>query len=448
MFLVLWSIGMTKFWAREEAAYANKWGMDRHDMGSGLTEPLNPSFHGVKKPSSVDENMLELQPDRFKRGLGYVVSTFVSVLFTGVILAGVCANRSWASTAGDTYQKVTALALSAQIQLGDKIWDFLLVDGLNNMEQHTTLYKIDQARIAKSFAVKFVNASVAFLYMAYIQPQIDPAACGEDCTVYLRSQLIFVFGTYIAFGLLDVGMPLLQLKITTWWEARQAQKLGYEAFNISMLEQQALMTEFKGTDEQDCYLAIILPLGYIMMFGTILPSMVFLAYASFSFQLRLHAWKFSGLVRRTFPVRAQGIGTWDTILPWVVSFGNLNSIGMMIITIDEVCTYFPGFGCITGFLDIPINGNGAKVILFLILQHMLIAWHRLLDLALSDTKQVTELEKKRQALQRARMVHTRHAKQILKIELACTGDTAACAFDEIAPLKEGDELYVAPMVQV
>ena len=54
------SVGMIKFWVREEAAYANKWGMDRHELGGGLTEPLNPSFHGVSLCDFVQDLRLLL----------------------------------------------------------------------------------------------------------------------------------------------------------------------------------------------------------------------------------------------------------------------------------------------------------------------------------------------------------------------------------------------------
>jgi len=284
--------------------------------------------------------------------------------------------------------------------------------------------------------------------MAYFQPFIDPDVCGESCAVYLRTQLLFVFASYVAFDIIDVCVPLIKLKVSLWWEARQARLHGHEAFAVSLLEQQAMMNEFTGADEQDAYLGIILPLSYLLMFGTFLPSMSVLAYLSFCVQLRLHAWKFSSILRRTFPVHAKGIGTWNNILPWLVTVANFNCIGMMIVSVSRVGQLVPFFARLTTALDIPIEGKAAKLLLFFILQNLAFAWFRLIDIVVDDIPKQTRLETARQHLQRERL--TKHAKAEFheNVELSGSVDVDQSAFHDIAPLQEGHELYTAPLVHV
>merc|ERR1719359_2007475 len=120
--------------------------------------------------------------------------------------------------------------------------------------------------------------------------------------------------TYITFGVLDIALPLISLKFKIWKEARAALSHGHDVFKQSLLEQQVMMDPYTGQDQRDDYLAVIFPVAFIMMFGTMLPSMVFLAFLSLASQIRTHAWKLSGATRRTFPTKAEGIGLWDSIL--------------------------------------------------------------------------------------------------------------------------------------
>lgn len=444
---VIWSTVMVRLWARQASYYCNKWGTDRFEHASGVLKPLNPDFHGEKKPSRLDENILTLQPSFYKRSLGFAVSCLVSFLFTCLILCGVAGNRFWAYTLGAKSWKRTALALSVQIQIGEKIWDFLVVEALNRLEQHTTLYSYDQSRVAKSFVIKFVNACIAFLYIAYIQPLIDPEGCGEDCTEYLLYQLVFVFATYISFGLIDSAIPYVSMRISKWWEDREARIKGYKTFNISFLEQQWLMFEYTGADEQDAYLCILIPLAYVLMFGSMAPDLVHLAYLSFIFQLRAHAWKFTSVLRRPFPVAATGIGTWEVILPWLVSVSNCNCIGMMIVASSRVGWLFPGFTYLTEALDITNESRAARLILFFILQFVVLAWHYLLKFAIPSRTAQTQLEMDRQNLQRDRLVQKSQSTLHENIVLACTGGKSASCLQSVQPLREGHEFYVSPIVR-
>jgi len=448
--LLIWSILILKFWKRREAYYVNKWGMCRHDSASHIKEPLNPHFHGKKLPSKLDENMKVLEAEPTKRFVGYIVSVTVSALFTCLILAGVAANRYWAAHTSAAHALYPALALSLQIQLGDKIWDLLLVDRLSGFEQHVTLYSFDQSRVAKSFVIKFLNGTVAFLYIAYIQPLSKDGrdACKGDCTSYLRYQLMIVFLTYVTFGFMDLGLPLVQVKLSAWWAERNAEKHGRKHFALSLLEQQAVMLAHTGADEQDGYLSVVLPLAFILMFGAILPCMVFLAFLALACQLRAHALKVSGVVRRTFPTRAEGIGTWDTIIRCLFYVANFNSTGMLVVHVGNLGEYVPGFAYIAKSMGTPIDSLSANVVLFFILQNAGILLRLLLDAVVDDEDQQTKLEKARQDLQRGRFMEQReeHSGFHESVELVCHGDLQVSNFENVPPLEPGCALYVSPIV--
>jgi hypothetical protein len=349
-------------------------------------------------------------------------------------------SGGWRSVGG-------ALVLSLQMQIVDKVWDRLLVDWLNDLEQHVTQYSVDQAHVAKTFFIKFINACFPFFYLAYVQPTADPIACGGDCRAYLRENLMIVFATYITFGVLDVAYPLISLKINTWKEARSARRNSRSVFRQSLLEQQVLMDPYTGQDQRDDYLSCIFPVAFVMMFGTMLPSMVFLAFFALASQIRTHAWKLAGATRRMLPIRAEGIGLWDNIITIISYVAIFNCIALLISEVDGIGSYIPGFATCMAFLGIGDNSSAAKVILFFVLENCAMIFKLTVDQAVSNVTPETKLERKRQEVQRARLHEKSHPEFHEEILLKCPGDSMRRqALDAIEQLRPGHELYVEPFV--
>jgi len=450
--LVIWSTVLNKLWRRHESYYTNLWGMDRVKF-SNVKTPLNPDFHEHKTPSPLDENLKILQPDKWKRMYGCTISLAVSFAFTLLAICGVILNRNWISAVDkeqgpDSWaSEGGAILLSLQMQFFDKIWDKLLVGWLNNLEQHVTQYQADQSRMAKTFVIKFLNAFFPFIYLAYVQPSVDPAGCQGDCRAYLRENLMIVFITYITFGLYDIAFPLLSLRWSVYQEAKKAKASGHDVFKQSLLEEQVLMAAYTGQDQRDDYLSVVFPVAYVMMFGTMLPSMAFLAFFSLTSQIRTHAWKLCGATRRTFPTRAEGIGLWDSILSLISYLAIFNCIALLVSQVEGIGARVPGFATLTEALGIEDNSQVAKVLLFFVLENIAVLFKLTIDMTIDNVTAATKLEMARQELQRTRVFNKVHSEFHEDIVIKCPGDVEARkAIDQLEPLRPGHELYVEPFI--
>jgi len=450
-FIIIWCTALLKFWRRHEAYYANKWGTDRKDVVMKVKDPVNPDFHGVKKPSPVDENIMELQADSRQALIGKVISISVTCFVLTLVIICVGINQWMAAEQNRQGNRMAgtigAVVLSVQIQFWGKSWDFIIVDKLNHLEQHVTQYAYDQARVAKTFAFKFINTFYAFFYIAYIQQTIDPSGCAGGCKNYLVEQLAIVFLTYITFGLVDMGLPYAILKYKIYQEEKASREHGHEVFKLSMLEQQSKMVEYTGKDENGDYLQSLFPVAFVMLFGTMMPGSVFLAYLALSSQIRTHAWKLTKVTRRPFPERAHGIGIWDNVLNLLTYISVFNTIGLLVTQVDDVCTFIPFFGRLTDALGIPSDGTTAKLLAFFFLQNTAIIMKLVVDSLVSDMSAATILERKRQEIQKVRVLTRGHSDMHEEISIFCESDPNEGAFEQLPPLKPGDAMYVAPLIE-
>jgi len=394
---------------------------------------------------------MELQADSRQALMGKVISFSVTCFVLTLVIIGVGINQWMAAEQNRQGNKMAgtigAVVLSVQIQFWGKSWDFIIVDKLNHLEQHVTQYAYDQARVAKTFAFKFINTFYAFFYIAYIQQTIDPSGCAGGCKNYLVEQLAIVFLTYITFGLVDMGLPYAVLKFKIWKEEKASREHGHEVFKLSLLEQQSKMVEYTGQDENGDYLQSLFPVAFVMLFGTMMPGSVFLAYLALSSQIRTHAWKLTKVTRRPFPERAHGIGIWDNVLNLLTYISVFNTIGLLVTQVDDVCTFIPFFGRLTDALGIPGDGTSAKLLAFFFLQNTAIIMKLLVDSLVSDMSAATILERKRQEIQKVRVLTRGHSDMHEEISIFCESDPKEGAFEELPPLKPGDAMYVAPLIE-
>lgn len=447
LFIILWSTGLLKVWRRTESHYANKWGTDRHDAATRVKDPVNPSFHGEKKPSQIDENIMTLQADTTKAFFYKTISFVATCILLCFVIVGVGINQYLAakqSAKGNTMAgTIGAVCLSVQIQFWDKLWDKIIVDYLNELEQHVTQYEYDQARVAKTFTFKFINTFYAFFYIAYVQQALDPGGCAGDCKFYLVEQLGIVFITYITFGLVDMGYPYVALKLQLYLEERSARQHGRTVFQVSMLEQQSKMNDYTGQDVNVDYLQSLFPVAFVMLFGTMMPSGVFLAYLALNSQIRSHAWKLAKVSKRPFPVRANGIGIWDNIITLLTYAAVFNTIGLIATQVDDVCKFIPFFSVLTDALGIGRESKAAKLLAFFFLQNTAIIGKLVSDFLVSDVTSRTSRERLRQEVQRVRVSERGHLEVHEELQFRCTRDSG---FDEVPPLMPGNPMYSEPLV--
>jgi hypothetical protein len=243
-----------------------------------------------------------------------------------------------------------------------------------------------------------------------------------------------------------MGLPYGVLKFKIWSEAREALKHGHEVFKLSLLEQQSKMIEYTGQDENSDYLQSLFPVAFVMLFGTMMPASVFLAFLALSSQIRTHAWKLTTVTRRPFPVRSGGIGIWDTILNILTYISVFNTIGLMVTQVDDVCSFIPGFSHLTDAMSIDSEGVAAKTIAFFFLQNCAILMKMVTDFLVSDVTKSTALQRSRQDIQRVRVSQRGHQELHEDITMKCQVDPAANAYHELPPLRPNDPMYVEPLI--
>jgi hypothetical protein len=450
LLMFVWSTVLLKMWRRTESYYATKWGTDRRDVKERVKDPVNPDFHGHKKPSPLDENIMELQADPKLRFLGRIVSACVTTVVVFMVIVGVGLNQWYAAKENDKGNKsagvLAAGLLSLQIKFWDKTWDNIIVDPLNSLEQHITQWSYDQNRVAKTLIFKFINTFYAFFYIAYVQQILDPSGCAGSCKEYLVEQLAMVFATYISFGLMDMGLPYAVLKFKIWREEREARQHEHEVFKLSMLEQQSKMNEYKGQDEDADYMSSLFPVAFVMLFGTVMPASVVLAFFALSIQIRTHAWNLTKVSQRPFPVRTGSIGIWDTWMNLLCYGSAFNTIGLMVTQVDDVCSFIPGFWRLTDFMAISRNGPGAQLILFFLLQNVAIILKLTVDHIIPDLTDVTATERLRQEMQRIRVQERGIVEIHESISIRCSLDVERSAYEKRPPLRPGDPMYDEPFV--
>mmetsp|Transcript_18139 Transcript_18139/g.58820 ORF Transcript_18139/g.58820 Transcript_18139/m.58820 type:complete len:246 (-) Transcript_18139:103-840(-) len=244
---------------------------------------------------------------------------------------------------------------------------------------------------------------------------------------------------------MDMILPYVTFKAAIWWETREMIKHGQEVFQMSFLEQQGKMAEYTGKDERADYLQVVLPLSFVMLFGTMMPTVVPLAYLALAFQIRTHAVKLIRSCRRPFPVRAGGIGVWDNILSVLSYLSILNAVGLLVAQLDDIGTTVPGFATLAQALEIPKNGPAAKVLYFFILQNTFMALKLAFDFAVSDITAATLIERTRQELQRVRIFDRRHNEFHEEIKLRGSTDLERSAFHLVPPLMPGHPMHVLPV---
>jgi len=217
-------------------------------------------------------------------------------------------------------------------------------------------------------------------------------------------------------------------------------------FKLSLLEEQSKMSEYTGQMEDADYLQSLFPVAFVMLFGTMMPASVFLAFLALSSQIRTHAWKLTKVSQRPFPVRCAGIGVWDGVMNVLTYVSVFNTIGLMVIQVDDICLYIPGFWRLTDALGTARSGSSAKMIAFFFLQNAAILTKMIVDYTVSDVAPDTALERLRQEVQRVRISERGNVEMHESIAMRCTVDLEKNSFENLPPLIPGSPMYVEPLI--
>lgn len=110
---------------------------------------------------------------------------------------------------------------------------------------------------------------------------------------------------------------------------------------MSFIEVQAYMEEYDGDSQNDDYMQILLPFGFVLFFGATLPISVIFTWIYTSLQLRVDAWKLCHVVRRPFP-RITGVGmwVWEGIIDMFLRIAMITNLALICFTMNP-CASMP-----------------------------------------------------------------------------------------------------------
>eukprot|EP00927_Polykrikos_kofoidii_P047031 TRINITY_DN41120_c0_g1_i1.p1 TRINITY_DN41120_c0_g1~~TRINITY_DN41120_c0_g1_i1.p1 ORF type:complete len:996 (+),score=107.74 TRINITY_DN41120_c0_g1_i1:48-3035(+) len=444
VYIVIWYMCFTKYWSRTQALYANVWGTD--SLENTAHGEINRSFNGRPKPSPMNLLQKTLQADPVKRGVGITISVIVTILFVSLIFISVAwniqlGNRMFMS--GKTYAlTLSGISLSVQIQVFNFIWTILstkLTDG----EQIVMEEKYDESQNLKLYVVYFINFFAASFYVAFIQEHVAPETCGPvgGCLTLLRHNTVTMFLSAIAFGILDMLIPMASYKFNIWWEARNMTK----SMDLSFLEQQGKMPAYDLKAQFDDHFQVLAPLSFLVFFGVQSPVLTLgLSYFAIRVQLRADAWKLVHVYQRIMPRATNGIGIWSWLL-------RINEYVCIAVNSGQIASFFSD-----AFRDISLwkstiggmpdnKSELPKLLLFFVLCVLFLVLRAVLDTFVSDVPATTQLTRERQKLQLSRL-QSGKAHAVHRVELHGTPDIVASALDTIPPLQPGSVFFANGLI--
>lgn len=292
----------------------------------------------------------------------------------------------------------------------------------------------------KTMVMKFITAFLNFFIIAYYKPLYDDASCipAGGCRDLLTTNLIIIFPLYASFGVMSSAVPLAKMKYDVYMERRALEKrLKTRVGNgesirqipkLSFIEEQAKMSTYSGESRASDFLALLLPLAFVPLFGAFAPSVVFLSLFAVLSQLRLSCWKLCHVYKRPVPIRADTIGVWNTALTAINYLAAFNNAGLLLTYTEAL-----------KFLSVK-----DKLLFFFVFQNLFLLFKAIFDYWVPDVSATTKRERKRQAVQRHRCFHQTN-RQDFPITMHCGGTMAAQeALGRTPHLLPGDKAFVEP----
>jgi anoctamin-10/anoctamin-7 len=348
VFMALWSTLFLESFKRTQSRRAMMWGMTKIEESMSprpefIADPSVTSDH----PHPVDGSLYYYYPreeDRKRKA----ISVSVSVFFIMVVIAAVVgmfsakfvlassSDTSVASAAGI----IASLINAVQIQVMGMIYAEISLL-LNKYENHRTDTVYEDALIAKSFVIQFVNSFSSMFFIAFGQMfladvfSVVPFCTGDrrpgGCMKVLQTTMGVLFLTNLAVGsTMSVLTPYIKKRFKEEVEFKDASEGKEEA---SDLEHQYMLLDYHPVNGSfSDYSVLVVQFAYSTMFISAYPLASVLAFVNNYVMQRLNAWKFCQMTRRPEPRNASDIGSWLIILEIISYIAVFVSAGLVAYT--------------------------------------------------------------------------------------------------------------------
>lgn len=477
-----WFAGLMKHWKRLEAHHAQKWGSDYTHTNAAVKDLINPDFEGEERPSDVDESQYELKADPTKQLIGNTISLLTGIFFVLLVTGGVVLNRT-AVAEGWISRGAGNLLVSVQIKVFGAIWD-QIVPKLTAGEHHVTMRALGQSNALKTFVFLFFNTFNAFLWIAYISPSYDPAAClapgVHNCRDVLKASLGTAFPTLVVFAGLGLLVPFINIMRKFRKQARDLKELEAKGdalppYTISSMEMQTKMLELTEADVADDYMQVISSMAFVSLWVVAAPvTTVVMAYVAISVQHGVDAYRVTKLYQRPFPTRVANIGIWNGVMKFLKYASIVNLSGLLVTNpqvdiagmlglLSKECHIFD-YANNTNSTNSSLHSSmllrkvadgtlspectmmsAANALVFFLVIVFLVSGVALFDAIVPDVSANTVLNQKRQIHQRAKLFDMDLQEFNEHVVLSGNSNWQDSKFHavEVTPqLKPGDPLYV------
>jgi len=313
--VLVWSKIAVNLWDREQEFFLKSWGLNP-DLKDRI---IRAEYRGVLQASDYDSNIQELQASKIGLTLRKCASALATLSFISVI---VFALLLWLSVFDGNMNLVAAICLAIKIKIFELIWNILcpILTEFENPKYADDYYN---SFIVKQFLFGFVNQYWAFFFLA-IKQKYTAAGCPEGgCLWAVRKQLTITIAILSLCRVLQVLIEALFVKFALWLEDRALKKqLGTDDIpKRSFIEEQSKYLDFQAQEQVQAMIQLVVPLGYVMMFGGIAPMIIPMCFVVFAISLRAGAFSLITAAKRPVPREMYGIGSWREVVLGLMYIG-------------------------------------------------------------------------------------------------------------------------------
>lgn len=420
----LWATAFLESWKGTQAKFSMFWGMTDFET----QEQTRPEFVGREINSPVTGFPILYFSQREKLR-AYVTSYLVvlaslvgvlAVLSAAFVMQAFIANRPIATKVGHFFGRpqdgrsigllLSHVAIALVSWFGCDLFKGLAVK-LNNLENHRTETEFEDNLIAKVFIFRFVISYAPLFYIAVAKNALSVAInsqragcfhenCFDDISRLLAT--IFIVRVFVG-NTAGVIVPSVR-QVRDRRRRRLAQSSRSDAVEYldptdpdksrkrqtTPTEEQFLLDEYPhllGTF--DDYAEIITQFGYVTLFAIAFPLGPLFAFVNNYIKIRFDGWKLCQNKRRAWPMGAEDIGTWQTVL----------SIMTLLATFtNSFLVTFTG----TTFQDFTIF---ERLLLFTLFEYALLAIKVALEVIIADVPAPVDLQIKRMNFLTSKIIH-------------------------------------------
>ncbi|XP_054284644.1 anoctamin-10 isoform X2 [Macrosteles quadrilineatus] len=374
---VLWASMFMELWRMKCSELAFVWGTI--GMASSLDEP-RPNFKGVM---GVDHVTGKLQPQapRWKTQVKMYTVSIPLVVVCMVLAFFVMLVSFWLEellrAMPDCPQWLylaPSVAYAALIYLMNMAYRRFATN-LTEWENHRTQSQFERHRVTKLVLFEFVNNFMSLFYIAFIYQDMDMLR-SQLATLLIISQTINNFQEAILPLILQHYNSKVRLvkrnsskKFLITTSHLEVEELHNDDPRILQALRECYLDPYE--DPYDDYLELFVQFGYVFLFSSVYPMAAFWAVTNNLLEIRSDAFKLCCSLQRPMARRVKDTGAWQRAFQALCTLSVMTNCGFLYLS--------PAMKSVA-----PEASPSEWVLIFVALEHVLLATRQILHLAIPD----------------------------------------------------------------